>query len=153
MKVKFNIDENLPEENALSHHTPASTKVPRVNFLLSLLLVSTCIVSLAFGQTARLMIVSTVLGSTAELPCNIPYDAKSTNTELTWVFNNAPIRESSRVSIMPDGTLCDSKENTSPGVENLNELKREGTSDVHSLKLGIKRNPKVDGRSTSTHRP
>ncbi|KAK3137628.1 hypothetical protein QOZ80_5BG0454860 [Eleusine coracana subsp. coracana] len=43
---------------------------------------------------------------------------------------------------MPDGTLCTSREDTNPGGENVNELKREGTSDGHkSLKLGIKRNP------------
>ncbi|KAK3140858.1 hypothetical protein QOZ80_5AG0406800 [Eleusine coracana subsp. coracana] len=43
---------------------------------------------------------------------------------------------------MPDGTLCASREDTNPGGENVNELKREGTSDGHkSLKLGIKRNP------------
>jgi len=43
---------------------------------------------------------------------------------------------------MPDGTLCDLKEDTNPGVGNLDEVKIEGTSDGHrSLKLGIKRNP------------
>ena len=42
---------------------------------------------------------------------------------------------------MPDGTLCVSKEDTSPSVENLNEVKSEDTSDGHrSLKLGIKKN-------------
>ena len=41
---------------------------------------------------------------------------------------------------MPDGTLCDSKEDTNPGVVSVNEVKREGTSDGHrTLKLGIKK--------------
>lgn len=43
---------------------------------------------------------------------------------------------------MPDGTLCDSKEDTNPGVTSVNEFEREGTSDGHrTLKLGIKKNP------------
>ncbi|AQK95345.1 E3 SUMO-protein ligase SIZ1 [Zea mays] len=43
---------------------------------------------------------------------------------------------------MPDGTLCDSKEDTNPGVVSVNEFKREGTSDGHrTLKLGIKKTP------------
>lgn len=60
----------------------------------------------------------------------------------SWrVKGDAATRELSQWH-MPDGTLCDSKEDTNPGVESLNEFKREGTSDAHrSLKLGIKRNP------------
>lgn len=43
---------------------------------------------------------------------------------------------------MPDGTICDSKEDTNPGVVSVNEVKREGTSDGHrTLKLGIKKTP------------
>ncbi|KAG0516723.1 hypothetical protein BDA96_09G028200 [Sorghum bicolor] len=41
---------------------------------------------------------------------------------------------------MPDGTLCDSKEDTNPGVTSVNEFKREGTSDGHRT-LKIKKNP------------
>jgi hypothetical protein len=60
----------------------------------------------------------------------------------SWrVKGDASTRELSQWH-MPDGTLCDSKEDTNPGAENLNEVKIEGTSDGHrSLKLGIKRNP------------
>lgn len=43
---------------------------------------------------------------------------------------------------MPDGTLCDSKQDTNPGVTSVNEFNREGTSDGHrTLKLGIKKTP------------
>ncbi|PVH61715.1 hypothetical protein PAHAL_3G102000 [Panicum hallii] len=60
----------------------------------------------------------------------------------SWrVKGDAATRELSQWH-MPDGTLCDSKEDTNHSVENLNEVKSEGTSDGHrSLKLGIKRNP------------
>ena len=59
----------------------------------------------------------------------------------SWrVKGDATTRELSQWH-MPDGTLCVSKEDTSPSVENLNEVKSEDTSDGHrSLKLGIKRN-------------
>ncbi|XP_039799071.1 E3 SUMO-protein ligase SIZ1-like isoform X3 [Panicum virgatum] len=60
----------------------------------------------------------------------------------SWrVKGDAATRELSQWH-MPDGTLCDLKEDTNPGVGNLDEVKIEGTSDGHrSLKLGIKRNP------------
>ncbi|XP_062179858.1 E3 SUMO-protein ligase SIZ1-like isoform X2 [Phragmites australis] len=60
----------------------------------------------------------------------------------SWrVKGDAATRELSQWH-MPDGTLCDLKENIKLGVENVNEFKREGTSDGQkSLKLGIKRNP------------
>ncbi|KQK07854.1 E3 SUMO-protein ligase SIZ1 isoform X2 [Brachypodium distachyon] len=58
----------------------------------------------------------------------------------SWrVKGDASTRELSQWHL-PDGTLCVSKGDTKPGVENFNELKIEGTSDGHkSLKLGIKR--------------
>ena len=59
----------------------------------------------------------------------------------SWrVKGDAATRELSQWH-MPDGTLCDSKEDTNPSVENLNEVRSEGTSDGHrSLKIGIKKN-------------
>jgi len=60
----------------------------------------------------------------------------------SWrVKGDAATRELSQWH-MPDGTLCDLKEDTNLGAKNLNQVKIEGTSDGHrSLKLGIKRNP------------
>ncbi|XP_062230620.1 E3 SUMO-protein ligase SIZ1-like isoform X2 [Phragmites australis] len=60
----------------------------------------------------------------------------------SWrVKGDAATRELSQWH-MPDGTLCDLKEDTKPAVENVNEFKREGTSDGQKcLKLGIKKNP------------
>lgn len=74
--------------------------------------------------------------------CNEDVNELDVKPDGSWrVKGDAAPRELSQWH-MPDGTLCDSKEGTSPGVENLNEVKREGTSDVSkSLKLGIKRNP------------
>lgn len=79
------------------------------------------LMSLVSCQTGRLNYVSAVLGSTAELACNIPYDAKSTNLELMWIFNHSPVRESNRVTILPDGTLrIEQVRNTDVGMYECN---------------------------------
>jgi len=46
----------------------------------------------------------TVLGSTAELPCQLSHD-KAVPIEVSWVFNDFPIKYSNRVQQLADGTL------------------------------------------------
>ncbi|KAL6864720.1 hypothetical protein ACP4OV_015871 [Aristida adscensionis] len=74
--------------------------------------------------------------------CNEDVNEIDVKPDGSWrVKGDAAIRELSQWH-MPDGTPCGTKEDTKPGVDNVNELKIEGTSDGHrSLKLGIKRNP------------
>ncbi|KAL6619720.1 hypothetical protein ACP70R_034859 [Stipagrostis hirtigluma subsp. patula] len=74
--------------------------------------------------------------------CNEDVNEIDVKPDGSWrVKGDAASRELSQWH-MPDGTLCGSKEDTKPGVGNVDEFKREGTSDGHkSLKLGIKRNP------------
>lgn len=98
-----------------------STYILAITRLALQVLLVASLVSLVSCQTGRLNFVSAVLGSTAELACNIPYDAKSTNTQLTWVFNNQPIRESHRISILQDFTLkIEQVRNTDVGLYTCN---------------------------------
>ncbi|XP_052155234.1 E3 SUMO-protein ligase SIZ1 isoform X2 [Oryza glaberrima] len=74
--------------------------------------------------------------------CNEDVNEVDVKPDGSWrVKGDAASRELSQWH-MPDGTLCNPKEDVKPAMQNGNEQMMEGTSDGQkSLKIGIKRNP------------
>ncbi|KAL5202577.1 hypothetical protein ABZP36_013529 [Zizania latifolia] len=74
--------------------------------------------------------------------CNEDVNEVDVKPDGSWrVKGDAATRELSQWH-MPDGTLCNAKEDIKPAVQNVTDQKMEGTSDgQRTLKIGIKRNP------------
>ncbi|KAG8084498.1 hypothetical protein GUJ93_ZPchr0010g8266 [Zizania palustris] len=74
--------------------------------------------------------------------CNEDVNEIDVRPDGSWrVKSDAAMRELCQWH-MPDGTLCNAKEDINPSVQSATEQNMEGTSDgLRTLKIGIKRNP------------